>query len=365
MKIDESKLNIVYVPKMKLLDQSEKFYAVPNASNYALSNFGRLVYHFEENGVEHWNNIKPVIDTIDEISTAPDIKESYPILYDGEKLPQIVKIRKLIASVLFPNGNDVVLFYTADPTDPKRWQFDKLKKIKTHEEQIKEAEENRDTKLFDVAEKIDIKNQIEFPNKSFYKYITSRYFSMRARTTNKKVKAKYPQYADAKLCDEWRYNKTSFGEWYVQNIYYYPDGKLELDKDLLSFSESQFYSPELCCILPCKYNVMFKRQPAPLGFSIRQKKLKSGDVVYILPGHAFNLPDEKLKAYTSSSYADVLNKARQRKANYIRGLVKIEREAGYIPEKILKVMEQWASLCEMGLSVWEPTRENLIKMDVI
>ena len=44
MKIDARKLKEVYLPKAKKIANDERFYSVPDADGYSLSDYGRLLY---------------------------------------------------------------------------------------------------------------------------------------------------------------------------------------------------------------------------------------------------------------------------------------------------------------------------------
>lgn len=40
-------------------------------------------------------------------------------------------------------------------------------------------------------------------------------------------------------------------------------------------------------------------------------------------------------------------------------MIERETELGYMPKKLLKIMTEWADLCEQGkITIWEPTAET-------
>lgn len=337
MEINEKDLQITHLFRVKLIDKTEKFYILPFADGYALSNYGRLYYTcIGADGQEHTLKQKIIED---------DGEEAYLITVNG-KDKQPMKIRHIISRLLFGNEN-YIIYHRKKQDDPKRWSFNDL---------IILNGENK---------KLEIKNSIKCGDKSIYMEIYSKYWNMYTRCTNEHFKNDInPLYKDARLCDEWLNDYNAFQEWYLQNMYLYP-GILNLDKDLLSYGIGKMYSPEFACILPAKYNTIFKRSYSKLGFLIQKKEIADGSPYYYLSGHAYKLNGKAQRQFGSPKYSEVLKVARKRKAKYIRYLVKAERKAGFMPEHLLKAMERWADLCEVGLSIWEPDNEKLIEEGII
>ena len=78
----------------------------------------------------------------------------------------------------------------------------------------------------------------------------SVWYDMILRGFNEKKKSKYPGYADATVCDEWK-SFMKFREWWVDNAV---DG-WQLDKDLLIPFNKQ-YSPDTCIFVPKWLNTL-------------------------------------------------------------------------------------------------------------
>lgn len=336
MEIDEKDLKITHLFNVKLIDKSEKFYSLPFADGYVMSNFGRLYRQtIDKAGKEHWKRVN--------ISKLNDY-ESYYIKLNG-KSKKKKYINTIISLLLFGNEN-YLIYHRNKFDDPKRWAFKDL------------------IILNNGGSPIKFINSIDFDTKSLNEKINSDYWNMVSRATNEKVKQAKPLYKDVTICDLWKNDYESFHDWYISNYYFFP-GELSIDKDLLSLGVGDLYSPELACILPQKYNNIFKRSYSKLGFLIQKKEMTDGTPYYYLTGHAFKINGKAQKQFGSPKYSEVLKVARKRKAKYIRYLAKTERKAGFIPDRLIDAMEQWADLCESGISVWEPDLKELKKEGAI
>lgn len=64
----------------------------------------------------------------------------------------------------------------------------------------------------------------------------------------------YKNYSHVSVCDEWL-TYSNFKTWYNAN---YTQG-CELDKDILAPNGSKIYSPDTCCFVPRKINILFRR----------------------------------------------------------------------------------------------------------
>lgn len=78
----------------------------------------------------------------------------------------------------------------------------------------------------------------------------SVWYDMVLRGFNDKKKKRYPGYADATVCEEWR-SFMKFREWWIDNVV---DG-WQLDKDLLKPFNKE-YSPEKCVFVPPWLNAL-------------------------------------------------------------------------------------------------------------
>lgn len=92
---------------------------------------------------------------------------------------------------------------------------------------------------------------------------------MIARCYDKKTREVAVAYEKATVCDEWLIF-SNFLKFYNENHF---DGG-ELDKDLLS-GKSQHYSPETCCFLPKKINILLsfkkKKGDSPTGVTLNRR----------------------------------------------------------------------------------------------
>lgn len=82
----------------------------------------------------------------------------------------------------------------------------------------------------------------------------------------------YPSYEGCTVCDEWMLDYKTFANWFIDNLYNCGYEMLELDKDLFS-GERKIYSPETCCLLPKRINIVlaYKRtkwSPLPTGVNL-------------------------------------------------------------------------------------------------
>lgn len=133
-------------------------------------------------------------------------------------------------------------------------------------------------------------------------------------------------YENCKICDEWNNDFDSFAEWFFDNIYFCGDEKLEIDKDLFSNGE-KIYSPETCCFLPKRINVMlaYKRKresDLPTGVNLTANK-KYIVTIHRGRGHltkTFNSVEEAAEYYNSN------------KERYIRELAEFYKK--YLPDRI-------------------------------
>lgn len=345
MKIDASKLKEVNIPKVIRIAPNERFYAVPNAKGYYLSDYGRLFYG---------NKRQPIIY----IKGQGLDLEYYHIKFDNSMYAGLIRIDHLIALTFRPDEFINRLINPHMSGEKTRWRVPDLHIINSASEMVNYIQskiDGVDPSYAGAYEKHGFINRGEY-TKEINKVIQSAYYNAKNRATNAKVKKRNPQYADVTMCDEWLKSIKPFADWFLAHDYYYPE-PLELDKDLMSFGTSKMYSPETCCRLPQRINKLFEGSGNKYGLKIQVVKRIDGTKYYLLNGK---------KNQKFNDYYDALNHVRQNKANEIRRAVKEEREKGFMPEYLLEKMSKWADLTEMGLiKMWEPDTKVLLEEGII
>lgn len=86
---------------------------------------------------------------------------------------------------------------------------------------------------------------------------------------------KYPTYIDVDVCEEWLCFQN-FAKWFDENYNEIEGEKMDLDKDIL-FKGNKVYSPETCCYVPRRINVLIVKRDLdrgglPLGVSKCEKE---------------------------------------------------------------------------------------------
>lgn len=76
--------------------------------------------------------------------------------------------------------------------------------------------------------------------------------NMLIRCFSKEYKEKYPTYKESFVDNEWL-NFQNFAKWYYENIYYVPNERTELDKDIL-YKNNKIYSKDTCIFVPRRIN---------------------------------------------------------------------------------------------------------------
>ena len=357
MLIDTKKLKELHVGGVPLVADDERFYSIKSARNYACSNYGRL---YRKTFRDTYNKV-PMLYV--------NGNEAYSILFDDAKSEKIISVRKLLAMVFYPSEKGIYLYCRNwNPFDKKRWNVENLS-VLTGKDEIVEAIlsklEHRTPSYKDFNGDNGFINQPQ-PKERINKVLHDKYWNMRSRATNLKVKQRQPQYKDTTIDEEWLNNPESFRKWYMEHLYYYP-GNLSVDKDILSFGTTNKYCPKYVAIVPTYINNIFTGDSrSKLCYSIQEKERADGTKYFLLPATAYRFKGETLKQVVCDTYVEALQAGRNRKASYIRKVVAYERENGYMPEYILKTMEKWANRCELGLvKLWEPNEETLKEMGVI
>ena len=81
--------------------------------------------------------------------------------------------------------------------------------------------------------------------------------NMLERCYEPKFQERQPTYKECEVCEEW-HNFQIFAEWFEDNYYEIPGEVMCLDKDIL-VKGNKIYSPETCCFVPEKINLLFTK----------------------------------------------------------------------------------------------------------
>lgn len=111
-------------------------------------------------------------------------------------------------------------------------------------------------------------------------------------------------YEECYVCEEWL-NYQNFAEWMEANYYIIKNEKMCLDKDIL-IKGNKLYSPETCCFVPNRINVLFTKRNKlrgdfPIGVSFDKRAKKFSAVCNNLNKSVwigyYNTPEEAFIAY--------------------------------------------------------------------
>lgn len=161
------------------------------------------------------------------------------------------------------------------------------------------------------------------------KHIYQKWLSMLKRCYDKNFHAKYPSYANCKVCTEWL-TLSNFVNWFNQN---YKDG-YELDKDILVKGNKE-YSPDKCCFVPNLINTtLTTRKVGKYGLGIstyRNNKYlcsfsKNGRKIHL---GCFNTEKEAKLAYKSA------------KEQYVKELAEKYFQEGKITKKVYDALMKY------------------------
>lgn len=353
MLIDNKNLHEVTLKKIKVIAPDEHFYAVPNASEFALSTYGRLFKTTPDGRCKR------------EKILYHKGKESYTVHFDDSSSPRIIPIRKLMELVFFPELDHVYLMNPKTISGKYRWKLEDLHVLQSKSdivEFIVSKIERREPQYDGNREGCTFKNRADF-NKPLRAKAAQIYWNMHSRSVNPKVKGANPQYENTSISESLTFEV--FNKWYIANFYDYP-GKLSIDKDILGLGLTNRYEIDKIALVPVYINNVFTKSNSQLGYCIYEKTRKDGKKYYKIPGNAFTLDSQHQKDILCATYSQALREGRKRKADYIRAIIQKEQDAGYMPKHILDAMEKWADLCELGLvKKWEPSEETLVNMGVI
>ncbi len=338
MKINAATLKETYLSYVPRIAEDERFYLIPGADGYTLSTYGRV------HNVHTNSTVKSTY--------LPHIGEAYPIQWTNGKT-EIISIEKLISMVFFGGKPYIHLGQPNFSDNVNRWKVENLHLLQSKNqyiEYIRSKINHREPKYAENRKHHKFINRMENLTKFDVLHTRDR---ARARATSEKVKMSKPHYKNTTMSQELIDNPDEFYRWFLENQYYHPLG-LELDKDILTFGETDIYAKDTMALVPHYINDFFRTVHSELGYGIRFVD-KSTEQYFTLKNGKNIIRYEK--------YDDALRAGRKLKADKIREMVKKEKALGYMPSHILKAMSKWATLCERGkIKMWEPDMKTKRKM---
>lgn len=338
MKINTTQLKQVFCRKSPAIAEDERFYLVENADNFAFSTYGRL-YNLKAH--------KQVIPTF-----IPHIGEAYPICWNtGET--SVISIEHLIALVFFGGKKDIRFGQPYFSDEKKRWRIEDLHLLcgkKQYVEYLLSKIRHREAKYAKSKKHHEYVGGMNLTRSQASRI----YQNAKGRALRENTKKSKPHYANTTMAQNLIENPNEFYSWLLNSQYYHPLG-LELDKDIMSFGESNTYEIGKMALVPRYINDFFRETNSELGYRIRLVN-KNGKKSFVLR----NNDNVKIECDT---YDEALQVGRKNKAEKIRDMVEKEKKDGYIPSYILKAMSKWATLCEKGkIKMWEPDAKTKRKM---
>lgn len=354
MKIDATKLREMYLQNIKLIAKDERFYQVPFANKYVISTYGRL---FEKTADYFYKPVKVKYK---------NKKEYYEILLNDQEEISKISVSKLLGDVFF-DGIQIFRLYPRISAYKRRWRIEDLIIVESREQWNEILLAKMERRKPNISENLTkhrfVGRWIPDSKKSVPKALNIMYTSMRTRAMNPNFKALKKQYANTTLSDEWKESPAAFKQYWLDHQYYYP-GKISVDKDIMGFGNTNHYAKNLVIEIPIYINDIFTRGTSRLGYCITPQTKKNGDIYYKIPSSAYYFEKREDNIFCNS-YIEALKAGRKKKADYIRKIVKKEKESGFIPQHILNTMSTWADLCENGqIKMWEPSEDVLKEMGV-
>lgn len=109
----------------------------------------------------------------------------------------------------------------------------------------------------------------DYYNNAKDRFVYKTWNHMLERCYTDKYHKLFPTYINCSVCDEWL-NFQNFARWYYDNLWLELENS-RLDKDIL-FKHNKIYSPNTCCIVDNRINVLFtkgdkNRGNFPIGVS--------------------------------------------------------------------------------------------------
>ena len=150
-----------------------------------------------------------------------------------------------------------------------------------------------------------------------------KWHDMLERVYRKEELQKRPLYQVVTVCDEWL-NFQNFAEWYYKNLIH-TNEEIHIDKDIIC-GEQKIYSPETCCIVPRKINVLFIREKKkyeinknlPVGVQRQSGCINKYKASVCIEGKiihkcGFNSPEEAFAWYKKEKEKNIKNIANEYK----------------------------------------------------
>lgn len=219
--------------KIKRIRDDEIFVQVHRTQNYWISNCGRLVnnlrgkYRMHKTGDVHYT-----INEIDE---------------NGRKCPLDTFPYRLVAEHFLESVQD----------KPKVWFIDGDKTNSYYKNLIYVDSYEYDDLQTERVTISGLGRSQEYIPYATVKGNKARdiYNGMLMRCYDAEFKKRYPHYAESTMYEGWKKDFELFQEWYEFNYYECENEQMVIDKDLLCKGNKE-YTPDKCCILPWKLNVM-------------------------------------------------------------------------------------------------------------
>lgn len=249
MKINAATLKETYLSYVPRIAEDERFYLIPGADGYTLSTYGRVHNVHTNSAVKS--------------TYLPHVGEAYPIQWANGKT-EIISIEKLISMVFF-GGKPYIHFGQPNFSDDvNRWKVEDLHLLQS-KHQFAEY----------ISAKIKHRKPRYAENRQHHEYVGRMqnltkdaahimYSNAKARATSEKVKMSKPHYKNTTMSQELIDNPDEFYRWFLENQYYHPLG-LELDKDILTFGETDIYAKDTMALVPHYINDFFRTVHSELG----------------------------------------------------------------------------------------------------
>lgn len=330
--IDYNKLKKIYVKGVRHIAEDEVFYAVPNACKYAFSNYSRLYeYTCDELSKQRWHEVEYKY-------SFRFHSDAYNIVFDNNEQKN-VSVNWLIKTVFMLPPNTFLELKNFSK-EKNRYALNNIYVFSKSEfTSFILARCNRKEK--DISW---VDNEIDLPISvtNLQRFLSNAYDGMMRRGSNESYKRHNPQYNNTTICSEWYKHPDVVKRYILDNIYYYPNCTLIMDKDLMTFGEGNEYAPGKAIPLPKHLNTIFRR-------SNRYRITRKRSGLYDVAGFG-----------EYNSYEEALQAARNLKSHYLLSVANDEEQKGYLPDFMIAQIRQWAYKCRNGdIKIWEPSEEIL------
>lgn len=391
MIIDVKQLHEVHIDNIERYDPRERFYKIPHDdfSDFAISDYSHLVkWNVNQN---QWNTYATVKLRVLGRRRAPitrsvlnhrkgDYYAEVRVDRNGKNRLIAYDLNEIVRITFFPSAKYIAfLGETIDmckSNDPKKCKpkrdvsnyqlFDSvldyanflMLRMRGNYLPQKHCFTGREEIIIDDTERLDDGTPVrQIPGLSLG-LINRKYSDAKTRATNRNLQNAKKSYKGTTMSEEWQNNRAAFQRWMNDHFYYYPDDTLDLDKDIRHLGAKTEYSAVECMLVPHYINMLFvNNRLNRLCYHINQTD--TGYRINAKDYNKFGFKTEASEEY--HTYAEALKAGRSLKAEYVRHIVKVEREQGFIPEATLKVLDRNADLIELGRApLFEPSLDELI-----